>query len=424
MALVWRAISSPENQLLIARKPAGNCKEKPKSGGGRPKKHKITAKSGGTPCFFVVLLLSCFLFQTPPPWKSPSLFPALPRLLKPPLPIRPPTKSQGPSRRRCASRPWRSYNDYTAPKIYMVTLVVEGRRPLFGTLSGDPHIPYATQGGARLSLTALGKTVKRLWYSIPQYHPQVRVEALQLMPDHLHGILRITEGGQLHLGDIVRGFKTGCNKAYRQLHPAPDDAGGPSTAPPLFERGYNDRILYGYGKLQTWLRYLAENPRRLLIKRSHRDFFHIHRNVCFNGLTLSTVGNTLLLHHPVRLQVRCHRNETPEAIERLIRHFITAAKEGAVLVSPAISPAEKAVMHRAMDERLPVIIVKDNGFSDYYKPSGRAFYANEAGLLLIVSQAEHHNERTAFSRNKCLELNEMARLLCQDSPPPFPKAPF
>ena len=227
-------------------------------------------------------------------------------------PYQAPTKPS--MKRRC------DYNDYTAPKIYMVTLVVEGRRPLFGTLSGDPHIPYATQGGARLSLTALGKTVKRLWYSIPQYHPQVRVEALQLMPDHLHGILRITEGGQLHLGDIVRGFKTGCNKAYRQLHPAPDDAGGPSTAPPLFERGYNDRILYGYGKLQTWLRYLAENPRRLLIKRSHRDFFHIHRNVCFNGLTLSTVGNTLLLHHPVRLQVRCHRNETPEAIERLIRH--------------------------------------------------------------------------------------------------------
>ena len=110
MALVWRAISSPESPLSIARKPAGNCKEKPKSGGGRPKKHKITAKTGGAPCFFVVLLLSCFRFQTPPPWKSPSLFPALPRLLKPPLPIRPPTKSQGPSRRHCARRPWRSWN--------------------------------------------------------------------------------------------------------------------------------------------------------------------------------------------------------------------------------------------------------------------------------------------------------------------------
>lgn len=47
-------------------------------------------------------------------------------------------------KRRC------DYNDYTAPKIYMVTLVVEGRRPLFGTLSGDPHIPYATQEMARL----------------------------------------------------------------------------------------------------------------------------------------------------------------------------------------------------------------------------------------------------------------------------------
>ena len=57
-------------------------------------------------------------------------------------PYQAPTKPS--MKRRC------DYNDYTAPKIYMVTLVVEGRRPLFGTLSGDPHIPYATQGGARL----------------------------------------------------------------------------------------------------------------------------------------------------------------------------------------------------------------------------------------------------------------------------------
>lgn len=51
-------------------------------------------------------------------------------------------------------------------------------------------------------------------------------------------------------------------------------------------------------------------------------------------------------------------------------------------------------------------------------------YATQERARLIVSQAEHHNERTAISRNKCLEINEMARLLCQESPPPFQEAPF
>ena len=35
------------------------------------------------------------------------------------------------------------------------------------------------------------------------------------------------------------------------------------------------------------------------------------------------------------------------------------------------------------------------------------------GQLLILAPWEHHNERTTISRNQCLSLNDMARILCE-----------
>ena len=38
----------------------------------------------------------------------------------------------------------------------------------------------------------------------------------------------------------------------------------------LFETGYNDKILLQEGELDNWRRYLADNPRRLMLKRNDR----------------------------------------------------------------------------------------------------------------------------------------------------------
>ena len=46
---------------------------------------------------------------------------------------------------------------------------------------------------------------------------QVRLLAFQLMPDHVHGILFVQETMEEHLGQVISGFKAGCNKAFRRL---------------------------------------------------------------------------------------------------------------------------------------------------------------------------------------------------------------
>lgn len=90
----------------------------------------------------------------------------------------------------------------------MVTLVVEGRNSLLGSLCNrdkNHTIPW-------VNLTPLGKEVKKCWNAINVHYPQVKPIRLQIMPDHLHGILFVTEKMPHHLGRIINGFKIGCNR--------------------------------------------------------------------------------------------------------------------------------------------------------------------------------------------------------------------
>ena len=184
----------------------------------------------------------------------------------------------------------------------------------------------------------------------------------------------------------------------------------------LFARGYNDKLLLREGQLETWVRYLNDNPRRLLMKREHPDLFRVQRNVEAAGMTFSAIGNRFLFDRPVRLQVQCSRRLSEAEIQEQVAHFLAAARQGAVLVSPAISPGERAVMRAAFNEGLPLIFLQENGFTDLAKPGGARMEACARGQLLILAPWEHHNERQTIRRSQCLKLNDIARLLSNDDP--------
>jgi hypothetical protein len=192
-----------------------------------------------------------------------------------------------------------------------------------------------------------------------------------------------------------------------------DRRGEDRTHGMLFARGYNDRLLLRSGQLDTWLHYLADNPRRLLMKREHPDLFRVKRGVEFAGMTFSAIGNVFLLQRPLRLQVQCSRRLTDAEIETKISQCLEAASKGAVLVSPSISKGEKCVMRAVFEKGFPLIYLQENGFSDLAKPGGARMEACARGQLLILAPWEHHNERITISRNQCLSLNEMARMICE-----------
>jgi len=318
--------------------------------------------------------------------------------------------------RRCVD------HDYTQRMMYMVTMTTEGRPPLFGKVMGRSDAPKGSADAPRVELTELGQRVSDEWWGIPRYYPEVEILALQMMPDHLHGILFVREQMERDLSRIIRGFKTGCNRAYRELFPAVPSVATQSrqTKQPedrthglLFSRGFNDKLLLRQGQLQRWLDYLRDNPRRLLMKRERPDLFRVQRGIMIGGQQFSAIGNRFMLQRPVRLQVQCSRRLTDEEIAQKQAWWLSQARSGAVLVSPCISKGEKQVMRAAFTEGLPLIILQENGFTDLAKPGGQRMEACQRGQLLLLAPWQHHNERTTIRRDQCLALNDMAKMICE-----------
>ena len=110
--------------------------------------------------------------------------------------------------------------------------------------------------------------------------------------------------------------------------------------------------------------------------------------------------------------MQCSRRLTEVEIQTKVQECLNAARQGAVLVSPAISPGEKAVMRAAFDAGLPLIFLQENGFTDLAKPGGRRMEACQRGQLLLLAPWDHHNERLTIRRGQCMALNDMARMIC------------
>ena len=126
----------------------------------------------------------------------------------------------------------------------MVTMVIEGRQRLFGTVVGHASGRPGTDEAPHMALSELGRRVlEQEVPKISRYYPMVEVWRVAMMPDHVHLLLRVREplpGGK-HLGMVVRGFKTGCSRAWWRWQDEKGLGGeAPSTTAGVaggFERG-------------------------------------------------------------------------------------------------------------------------------------------------------------------------------------------
>lgn len=294
-------------------------------------------------------------------------------------------------------------HDYHQRGIYMLTMVTKSRKRCLGFLEGgisDAHI----------RLSPLGEKVERCIKQITIRHPQVRVLGYQMMPDHLHVVVFVdTDMGSKHLGAVVSGFKSGCNKAFwnevsllgagadKQLSPLPS----------LFEQGYHDRILTHEGQLQNMLDYIADNPRRLAVRQAFPDMFHVRQSVKVGRYTFATVGNIAMLDAEQMVAVHVRRRFTEAECRSYMNDCILKARRGAVLISPFISEKEKAVLHVALKEQLPLILIASNGFQQMYKPPRELFDACAEGRLLIISDRPY-DPHAQLTRAQCTQLNATA----------------
>lgn len=334
----------------------------------------------------------------------------------------------------------RSYwHDYHEPGLYMLTMVIEGRQRLFGTIVGSAKGRPGSSEAPHVTLSELGRRV--LEEEVPKIHrfyPMVEVWRVAIMPDHIHMLVRVNAPlpqGK-HLGHVVRGFKTGCSRAWWRWQDeqvgrlggetpsttAAEDAAVPEASPSgnrpvLYEQGYHDRIINRPGMLENIKRYMDENPLRARIRQECPRLMERQLHLWIAGREYAAFGNLFLLKYPIKEQVFFHRRdkatgqptELTEAFHQEHARLLRVAEEGTVLVTPGISKGEQQVVSDALDACLPLILLQKDPIGEYWKPSQRCFYACAAGYLLILApwQVDDSSDYAGFH-----QLNDYAREVC------------
>jgi len=118
-------------------------------------------------------------------------------------------------------------HDYSRPCIYHITIhVAEGMGQPLGEVVGTDA------DNAAVCLTQAGAQVEHeLLTAITTHYEMITVDTHVIMPDHLHFILNVRapiiskNGRPTHLGQVMAGFKAGCNRAFWAA------TGGPAAKP-------------------------------------------------------------------------------------------------------------------------------------------------------------------------------------------------
>ena len=328
------------------------------------------------------------------------------------------------------------FHDYNRPGVYMITLVTEGRARVFGTIEGNTRSRKDSEDYPHLRCSELGSIILREEIGkITHFYPMVEVCKVALMPDHIHLLVdvkgKLLEGK--HLGTIVRGFKTGCTRAWWKLNPdgnasgtVTPDGNAPSIIVPevspsgwrpvLFQQGYHDRIIIREGMMENICRYMDENPFRVRLKEEYPKLMQRRLHLWIHDREYAAFGNLFLLKNPDKLQVFFHRKNgdgvpthLTEEYAREKARLLQRAEEGAVLVTPGISKGEQEVVVAALADRLPLIILQKEPITEYWKPPQGRFYACAKGSLLILApwEMEGDSDYALFH-----SLNDLAHDIC------------
>lgn len=173
--------------------------------------------------------------------------------------------------------------DYSQPGAYFVTIVTQDQACLFGAV---------VDGEMRLN--EWGEIVMWTWRDLPNHVPNVQLDAFVIMPNHVHGIIVITDvtnapapvgagsepaptqpqpaptqsipdqsiesisGGipakRYALPEIVRQFKT---FSARRINA---QRGTPGL--PIWQRNYFEHVIRNEQSLNRIRQYIADNPQR------------------------------------------------------------------------------------------------------------------------------------------------------------------
>jgi REP element-mobilizing transposase RayT len=172
--------------------------------------------------------------------------------------------------------------DYSRPGYYFVTICIRNRAErLFGDIDfvgagskpapesvpepAPESVPQPTH--ARMILNEFGNIVQCAWDDLINHVPGIALDTFVIMPNHVHGIIRIIGTGlepapttapttatakQITLPEIIRQFKTFSARRINAIRHVQNN--------PVWQRNYYDHIIRGEKSLYVIRKYIRENP--------------------------------------------------------------------------------------------------------------------------------------------------------------------
>jgi len=142
--------------------------------------------------------------------------------------------------------------DYSQPGKYYVTICTENKEHRFGeVVEGEMH------------RNELGESVAGCWEWLARRYLYVSLDDWIVMPNHLHGVIVITNGGggsrtaptkRKSLGGLVGAFKTVSTDQLNEMR------GSPGAQ--MWQRDFYDHIIRNEVELNIIRQYIRTNPLR------------------------------------------------------------------------------------------------------------------------------------------------------------------
>lgn len=292
------------------------------------------------------------------------------------------------------------YHDYHNPFIYHIILKKRKDCEAFGFVTGNAAIAHGNPGCAIINESGLGKTIAKMVLRLPYDYPILRLHQFCVMPDHLHMLLQVLFRSDKHLDFYIDHLKERIAKRFST------ETTESISADDIFEKGYCDKPLYDDRSLDGWYKYIRENPHRLAMRLQYPYFFQRVRNLRIGNCEYQAYGNLFLLRNPDKAAVKVSRKYSEEEKQTKKRYWLEGASGGAVIVSPFISPAEKAIRTEIEALGANIILITHEAFPERFKPAKHDFDLCSAGRLLIISLGMP--AQTPLSRKTCLTMNSLA----------------
>jgi len=151
--------------------------------------------------------------------------------------------------------------DYSQPANYFVTICAQGKKCIFGYVSG-----------AEMRLSPAGTAVRESWFNLPSRFPSVISRELVVMPNHLHAIVGLTRPIQPLKAGAASGAPTGKNcassypvlgdviRAFRSISAIEINRILGRRGEAVWQRNYYEHIVRNLDEYERIRKYILENP--------------------------------------------------------------------------------------------------------------------------------------------------------------------